>query len=162
MRSAVTHIGLAGMSFLVGMSVYSCAATDIPDARVAVVEKPVVKTHVVHETEYVTVPLPDSCETFVDMVQLVTDAASDVNRSGTAITVKAQEITPAIMQDPRAVNEFNIFFVDAKNDLDDALIVALENNERLAYRLQVCKDDIQLSNDGEHVDPLDGQSGVTP
>lgn len=153
---------LAGFSVFAGYYIGAISHDHIPETRVVTVEKPVV--HIKHEKEtvYETRPLPDSCETAIDMVQIVTDAGGDVGRRAAEMVEAIATVNPTIMQDPMKVNEVYGSLNTSKIKLDDALTIQLQKNTSLDFKLDACIADIEASNNGDDVAPLDGVAGATP
>lgn len=137
-----SHLVLAGVSFTVGMCVWSVAATDTPQVRVIHADKPIVKTHVVHDTQTITTPLPDSCKRVLAMAQDVSTSASTIDSLASKTQLKLGDVTVQVIENPNSVNKLNTYFINAKSKMDDALLPALDASSLFETRIDQCNTDI--------------------
>lgn len=156
-------VALAGISLFAGYYIGAVANGGTPDTRVVTVHTPA-KTivHTKHDTEYVTRPLPDSCETVIDMLHETVKAHSKVGKVAGDILLNVGEISPAVAGDPQRVTEILSTIYTDKIALDDHLTTALQMETMMESALNRCDADIEASNNGDDVAPLDGEPGVSP
>lgn len=156
-------VALAGISLFAGYYIGAVSHDHVPDTRVVTVHTPgKVVTHTEHETKIVTKPLPDSCETVVDMLDTLVAAGAKLDGDSGDLLRQVEQIGPTALMSPQDVANIYSKIAKLKQAMDDDLSYSLDVQNGLPEKVSTCRDDVEASNEGADVAPLDGASGYHP
>lgn len=133
---------LVAVCLTTGVAIGRCGEPP-PDIQTRTVKVPDTKV-ITKEVETVVVkPIPDSCEMIVDMIDKIVNSTGRVAATGSEIKRNMFGVTVDQLRDLRTLSEIQNDLNRQVKNLDDHLIEALELNERMSGRLQVCYDDME-------------------
>lgn len=161
---AVGGFILGGVAAFAAIHAFNFLAPPIPETKIhtITVEKVVTEEAAPPEIKYQTMPLPNSCETVVDHLDLYLKDATRIETTGEKISDKLSGINLAAVEDPKSVTRYQQFIIDRVETLGQSLVNLMESNTLMETRLDKCRNEINESNNGGDVAPADGLSDVVP